>query len=223
MTSFEAALVCEPERGEGIIVVNAKASERRQFFSVAHELGHFLNPWHQPVEAPEQFACRKEDLGRDWRPRSSQASRHAIQEAEANRFAIELLAPEKFIRPFMKGVPDLAKALRLSCALDLSREAAARRYTECHDTPTALVFSRDGVISYMKRRDGFPFIVCDRGDPIPEIPPPTGDDNLSDHVEADACDWLARPNRVDLILQTLHQRDGFAITLLALDDGGDAD
>ena len=160
----------------------------------------FSISWHQPIEAAEQFACRKEDLGRDWRRRSSQASRHAIQEAEANRFAIELLAPEKFVRPFMSGVPDLAKALRLSCALNLSREAAARRYTECHDTPTGLVFSRDGVIATWSVGTISLHRLWSRR-AHSEIPPPTGDDNLSDHVEADACDWLSsRPSRVDLII-----------------------
>lgn len=221
VSGFEAALVAEPERGEGAIVVNCAASPQRQTFSIAHELGHFLNSWHQPIEPSGRFACRNEDLRRSWRQQSAQASRHVTQEAEANRFAIELLAPDKFVRPFLGGVPDLAKALQLARELNLSREAAARRYVERHDKPTGLVVSRNGVVRYIERRDDFPFIVCGRDEPIRNLPPPTGDYGLSDHVEADARDFLSRPSRFDLIIQTLHQRDGFAITLLAL-DGADA-
>ncbi|WP_292532158.1 hypothetical protein [Methylocystis sp.] len=129
------------------------------------------------------------------------------------------------MRPFMSGVPDLAKALQLALALNLSREAAARRYVERHDKPTGLVVSRNGVVPYIERRDDFPFIVCGRDEPIRNLPPPTGDNGLSDHVKADARDFLSRPSRFDLIIQTLHQRDGFSITLLALDraDASDED
>ncbi len=217
VTSFEAALVTEPERGEGAIVVNDAASPQRQTFSIAHELGHFLNSWHQPIEPSGRFACRNEDLRRSWRQQSAQASRHSTQESEANRFAIELLAPEKFLRPFISGIPDLAKALQLARELNLSREAAARRYVERHDQPNALIFSRDGVVRYIERRDEFPCIVCGRDEPIPNLPSPNSNDGLSDHVEADARDWLTRPRAAGLIIQTLHQRYGFAITLLALD------
>jgi Zn-dependent peptidase ImmA (M78 family) len=128
LTSFEAALVAEPERGEGWILVNAAASQQRQLFSIAHELGHFLNPWHRPIESSDLFACHLEDLRLPWRRRPRETSRHIAQDAKANRFAIELLAPEKFLRPYLGGLPDLAKAVRLARELNLSREAAARRY-----------------------------------------------------------------------------------------------
>jgi hypothetical protein len=35
-------------------------------------------------------------------------NRHLRQEAEANRLAIELIAPVRLLRPFLFGIPDLA-------------------------------------------------------------------------------------------------------------------
>jgi Zn-dependent peptidase ImmA (M78 family) len=140
LKGLEGALVSAPERDIGSIVVNSASSAQRQRFSVAHELGHFLNPWHKPIEPSGHFACRPEDLRKSWEKPPPEASRHLIQEAEANRFAIELLAPKKFVRPFLRGIPDLTSVWRLAKTLDLSREASARRYVELHDQPTALVF-----------------------------------------------------------------------------------
>jgi Zn-dependent peptidase ImmA (M78 family) len=219
ISSFEAALVTTPERGEGSIVVNVCSSRQRRLYSVAHELGHFLNPWHRPLQGAKAggFACRTEDLGISWKDRSSTQTRHAQQEAEANRFAIELLAPKKFVRSYLHGIPDLGAVLRMSENLDLSREAAARRYAEQHEQATALVFSKDGKVRYAERRGNLPYVQCTPGQWIPTLPPPTGTDNISDHVEADWRDWLSRSPHCDLVVQTLHQQNGYAITLLALD------
>jgi hypothetical protein len=53
---------------------------------------------------------------------------------------------------------------------------------------------------------------------VPEVPPPRDETGLSAHEEADPRDWSARPpGRDGLVVQTLSQRGGFAITLLALD------
>jgi len=46
---------------------------------------------------------------------------------------------------------------------------------------------------------------------------------LSAHEEADPRDWLARPGRNSLVIQTLSQRRGYAITLLAFDPAGSED
>jgi Zn-dependent peptidase ImmA (M78 family) len=45
---FEGALLTTAERDTGAIVVNKNASPQRQRFTLAHELGHLLNPWHVP-------------------------------------------------------------------------------------------------------------------------------------------------------------------------------
>ncbi len=52
LKGLEGALVSTPERDIGSIVVNSASSAQRQRFSVAHELGHFLNPWHKRSSPP---------------------------------------------------------------------------------------------------------------------------------------------------------------------------
>jgi Zn-dependent peptidase ImmA (M78 family) len=220
LKGLEGALVSAAERDIGLIVVNSASSSQRQRFSVAHELGHFLNPWHKPVEPSERFACRPEDLRKSWGKPPPEVSHHLFQEGEANRFAIELLAPEKFVRPFLRGIPDLTSVLRLSKTLDLSREASARRYVQLHDQPTALVFSVDGVVRYVQRNPDFPSVLYQPGQRLSELPSPVDESRLSAHEEADPRDWLVRPGRDALIVQTLSQSRGHATTLLALDVAG---
>jgi hypothetical protein len=217
LKGLEAALVTTPERGAESILVNSASSVRRQRLSIAHELGHFLNPWHKPAGPFGGFACRPEDLTSSRGNLPPTTSRHKIQEAEANRFAIELLAPEKLVRPYLRGIPDLASVLRLAKALELSREAAARRYAELHPQPTALVFSAGQVVRYVDRHRDFPFVSCWPGQRLSELPSPADESGLSDHEQADLRDWLARPCQGALVIQTLSQHRGYAITLLAFD------
>ena len=49
LKGLEGALVSAAERDIGSILVNSSPPAQRQRFSIAHELGHFLNPWHRPV------------------------------------------------------------------------------------------------------------------------------------------------------------------------------
>ena len=223
LKGLEGALVSTPERDIGSIVVNSASSAQRQQFSVAHELGHFLNPWHKPLDPSGRFACRPEDLRKSWGKLPPEASHHLIQETEANRFAIEFLAPQKFVRPFLRGIPDLTSVLSLSKTLDLSREASARRYVELHDQPTGLVFSVDGVVRYVQRHPDFPSVLYQPGQRLSELPSPVDKSRLSAHEEADPRDWLVRPGRDALIVQTLSQSRGHATTLLALDLAGSDD
>lgn len=76
--------------GEAIIGVNSTHPEKRQRFSVAHELGHVLlhrdAAFHLDDRAIIGFRSEESSLGKD--PR----------EVEANQFAAELLMPEAFIR-----------------------------------------------------------------------------------------------------------------------------
>ena len=106
LSNIEGALIAPPERGAGRILVN-NSHPRRQRFTVAHELGHYLSPHHVPT-AETGFWCTQSDLS--VRP-SSDRARHRRQEGEANLFAIELLAPRSRARRFCTGRPDIARIL----------------------------------------------------------------------------------------------------------------
>jgi hypothetical protein len=91
LPGMEGALVMPLDRNQGAIFANARSSGRRRRFTIAHELGHFLNPWHEPP-SPLAFACTAEDLRTTWRDLPRDPNRHWQQDSQANRFAIELLA-----------------------------------------------------------------------------------------------------------------------------------
>jgi PAS domain S-box-containing protein len=108
LTSFEGALIASPEKGRGSILVNKRSSSQRRRYTVGHELGHFLNPWHKPTTG-DQFECTRSDM-----LVTSGTNRHLRQEVEANRFAIELLAPARRLRAYLSGAADLERVLALA-------------------------------------------------------------------------------------------------------------
>jgi Zn-dependent peptidase ImmA (M78 family) len=220
LIGLEGALVTTPDRNVGLIAINRKSRQERRRFTLAHELGHFLNLWHQPMDWTGGFACSRSDLGLGWSNRATKVSRHVDQEIQANRFAIELLAPARLVRPFLFGVPDLEKVVTMAEALGISREAAARRYAESRRDPTALVFASEGVVRYVQRHSDFPFVSCRAGARLFDLPDPIEGDKISPHVEADPREWLARPAGESLVVQTLRQKGGYSITLLILEDSG---
>jgi hypothetical protein len=154
LPGIEGALVMTPDRNRGAIFANARSSRQRRRLTIAHELGHFLNPWHEPP-SPVAFACTAEDLRTPWRDLSRDAKRHWQQESEANRFAIELLAPATRVKPLLKGIPDLEKVISLAENLHISKEAAARRYVELCEQPIAVVFGHKGNVAYFERHPEF--------------------------------------------------------------------
>ena len=141
LTSFEGVLITDPERSAGGIMINSASRPYRRRYSIAHELGHFLCAWHERRQTP-LFACTRGDMGR-W----TGEDEHQRQEAEANRFALELLAPARLMASCLKKLPDLEHVLDLSPKLEVSKEAIARRYASLHSQCVAAIFCRDGRFS----------------------------------------------------------------------------
>ena len=222
LTNLEAALITCPERDIGMILVNAGSSRQRCRYSLGHELGHFLNPWHQPTDA-DGFWCSRNDMRiGNWAMRRG-LTPHQNQEAEANRFAIELLMPPRRLRQFLSSEPDLEKVLGAARAFDVSREAAARRYVELHDATIAIAFSQEGRLRYWADCDAFPRPAIGRGQAMPALPQARQGAPLSDLEEADSGAWLVEPGHRNVMAQTLHQKNGFAMTLVIVEGGATED
>ena len=213
LKGFEAALITTPERDTGAVALNAASSPRRRNFSLAHELGHFLNPFHRPI-GDGGFKCSRKDMIADGV--GSEQNRLLRQEAEANRFAIELLAPPRLMKPFLRGEPDIAAIVEASDHLEISKAAAARRYVELHDALLAVVFSRDEQMVAYARRDGFPFIIPRVGGPVPHRVP-SATRRISGWEQLDADDWIERTAGAELFGQTVSQADDFAMTMIWLE------
>jgi len=108
LASFEGALVTSHERSEGSILVNRSSNRQRRRYSIGHELLHFLNPLHEQTTA-NGFECSRADMALSGRLDGGGLRRHDRQEVEANRFAIELLAPVTRMRSFLGGFADLSQ------------------------------------------------------------------------------------------------------------------
>jgi hypothetical protein len=129
---------------------------RRASFIVAHELGHFLLERH--VFEQTRFKCTTAGPGI-----ASGTNTHPQQEAEANQFAISLLAPPCRVLPILSGEPDLANALILRDELDISLEASVRLLIDFRPEPLASLWSKDGKLRYCVINQSFPRISLRRG------------------------------------------------------------
>lgn len=217
--SLEAALITTDERDKGIILVNGTSPPRRHRFSIGHELGHFLNLTHRSISSAVRFVCTARDLtasGLNYTEPETLVARHVQQEVEANRFAIELLAPAHLVRPYVGGRPNLDAVVSLSDALDISREASARRYLQLHSQPAAVVFTKDDIVRYVERGTYFPQIALRPRQRLGGISLPDGSSGLFDSLEVDLPNWLVRLSPMRPTVESLSQRDGFAMTLLTL-------
>ena len=210
LDNFEGALLTDPERSFGSILLNRRSSPQRRRFTAGHELLHFLSPAHIPHDTTG-FRCRRTDMTES--QRDSQ-DRHRRQEAEANAFAIELLAPRQRIKRHLHGLPDLAAVLAMAAELDISKEAAARRYVECHRETLALVFGKNNHPLYWDCSRDCPALSLNTRLPLPDLPGDPDRDGLTTIEEAAPDDWLRRPEGAELALQTLYQQSGRSITLL---------
>lgn len=68
------------------IIVNKEFPPKRQRFTLAHELGHIIIPWHLGTIIDKPYSQSYKDLI------------YSILEGEANRFAAELLMPTDWIQ-----------------------------------------------------------------------------------------------------------------------------
>ena len=111
-----------------IVIINSNISKPRQLFTLAHELGHLIIPWHCGINLEETYL--NPGLA-EWYYRD--------MEQEANRFAAELLMPEEFIKELNKSIGNLAALHHEICKLiGVSEQAAAIRL--CQILPKNIMF-----------------------------------------------------------------------------------
>lgn len=220
---FEGGLLTDENKAEGIILVNENNARQRCRFTVGHELGHFLSPWHKPA-TPDGFLCSAEDMRRAFAPEADRAAR---MEVEANRFAAHILMPAREFRADIRHRQgaDIEHIIGLARRYDTSKEATSRRYIELHDEPCAAVISHRGRVLRFYRAREFPYTDVRSGTALParslSARPNIPEGIVTDWQEADAALWLPseRGRRLPALYeQVLAQRDGYRLTLLAIDD-----
>jgi len=126
------------------IIVNSKRPRKRQRFTLAHEIGHVLIPWHMGTI----FDITDID--------SSSAVSYWQMEAEANAFAIELLMPSYWVQELILQNKNIAEVtLEIINRTDVSAIAATLRLrSELPPNYIFIVVDKDGVVTYSGRSDG---------------------------------------------------------------------
>jgi hypothetical protein len=198
-------------------VVRGDRSNERKRYTIGHELGHYLNPWHKS-ENPAGFQCTAKNLAAE---KYDKNDKFMKMESEANEFSAELLMPCDKIKSFLqrRRGADLAHVIELASLFEVSKEAMARKYTEQNsEEPTAIIFSKNGAIRYIKKHSDFPWLNVQYGDPIPigsvssSNKSPLG--KVSSWSEVASETWVDSKSNLAVFEQTIAQMNGFRITLL---------
>lgn len=138
-----------------LLLNEATENKRRQRFTFAHELGHFM--CHRYLQ--ERFEDGESSLN-DFRSEI---------EREANLFAAWLLMPANLLRDeFCKQSWTTELLCEIGARFESSLQASALRYVSLSPKPCAFVASRDGMIIWSCRSKTAPFLRAYKfGDELP--------------------------------------------------------
>src|ERR1700733_2395201 len=151
LEGLEGALITNPEREFGTVLVKETSHRFRQRFTIGHELGHFLIPTHMP--GPDgRFLCSQADM---LLQHADEKNKRTKMEVEANRFSSLLLIPPPLLRPRLKGDPNLNQLVKLASEFEVSQEAMARAYAFCHIELLAFVVTHNGIVRRIYRHQAF--------------------------------------------------------------------
>lgn len=220
---FEGGLLTDQEKSNGIILVNRTSRPQRRCFTIGHELGHFLCPWHVPKD-PDGFYCSPDDMRK---VSAAKGDRIAEMEVQANLFSALVLMPAAHIKLDLsrKAGVDIQHIIDIAGRYGVSKEAATRRYVELHGERSAAVISQNGRVVRIYRHPDFPFVDVQPGHPVPRQTLTANQDlaqgELTECEESDGAYWLStqKGRRVPKIWeQVLTQDKGFRLTLLSFDE-----
>jgi Zn-dependent peptidase ImmA (M78 family) len=147
-SGFDGALVCSIGSPKGIIAVRKSIQETgRKRFTIAHELGHFIIPYHR-------------HLGNICNPAKVERFGELLKkpEIEANEFAAELLMPAKLIQTQfdLKDI-SITSVSSVAKEFETSLTAAAIRILELTDVPSAIAWSLRNRLTWYRGSNSFPF------------------------------------------------------------------
>ena len=213
LKSFEGVLLTTPERRNGSILINSSSRPERQRFTLAHELGHYLNVWHEPPDEGG-FMCKNTEVRFGKYVVKLGLSTHEVQELQANQFAIELIAPRSRITALSNDDANVSDVLRIATELELSKEAAARRYVELHPAKIAVVFTENGEVRYPIKSPSCPRLSLQKGTSF--LSAIARQPRQISHTEIDVSlpAMNGSPRSLTAAAETYHQEGGHAFTIL---------
>lgn len=220
LNGLEGALVANEEKSEGIIAINNNAIQSRQRFTLGHELGHFLIPRHG-----HNMKCTVKDLNK----KANSKSKVLDIEAEANVFSSQLLMPPQLLikRGLLDPSPNVNNIIQLKDIFNISFQACANNYINIHGDYLAIIISQNNRIHYGLNSEENPlWLTADKGKSVPRgSHTSTVDLTKYQSITSDEVDtelWFSPNNKFEypdtLVEETYVQEDGWAATLLWIDD-----
>lgn len=117
---------------KAIITVNKDSSKMRQRFSISHELGHWAND-----RGKVMLECTENQMNRNWG--------NFNIEANANKFAANILMPEKIFKPIVNNKEIILETAKyVSELFQTSLTSTCIRLIELGSYPSILVYSENG-------------------------------------------------------------------------------
>lgn len=136
--SIEALLIVSAGK-RNIVIDNSRAIySQRERFTIAHEIGHYMMPWHENLQQCDKIVDFK--------------SEDKI-ECEANDFASELLVPKSNLLEDIKDKKvTLSLIKRLAEKYDVSLVVMARRILEYTDNEAVVLIYYENGNKYIQRQ-----------------------------------------------------------------------
>jgi Zn-dependent peptidase ImmA (M78 family) len=210
LVSCEARIVGTADKA--VITVNSASQPRRQRFSVAHEIGHWVHHRHRVL------TCQKADIG--------VSSLILNPERIADGYARDLLMPDYLFKPIARAAHQMSfQTVRgIADQFDTSLTATAIRLVEgkfftailvCHDLRGRRWFTRSPEVpdrwfpASELSADSFAFEVLHGGNEDDKFPRKMGAGAWFDRYDAD---------RFDIREQTIRVGEHEILTLLLIED-----
>lgn len=136
------------------IIVNSDLPSKRQLFTLAHEFGHIIIPWHLGTIVDDIYSQSYKDFI------------YRIQEQEANRFAAELLMPKEWVLSEYQNIKDDLATLHIKIAHNsgVSDHAAAIHIIETLPPNIIYIAEENGKVLHSGRTTGTKASLQDEGD-----------------------------------------------------------
>lgn len=131
-----------------IVIVNSNHPEQRQRFTLAHELGHIVIPWHTGSIIDHADILGLEET-------TTFINNYWSIEKEANIFAAELLVATPWVSHILTQFTDIAKAhTEIARVCNVSLQVAAIKLINYLPSNYVLVVEREGQIEYCYQTNG---------------------------------------------------------------------
>ena len=173
------------------VIVSSASAPTRQRFTMAHELGHILIPWHVGSVLIDQVDPVSAGSSSYFTPESW------IMETEANSFAAELLMPYSWIEKAILATDDLARIHRnISESCQASALSAAIRLSQFLPQRIVYASERDGMVEFSGTTEGTIANPLEMNTEFPKKPFSYSDSHFVSTMRSRRLHWWKLPEEI---------------------------